>query len=108
MEVVIRVKVVHYVTTVSKIQPYLWQMKRENLKIEISSQCTNLRKQVTRIKIHTATSLDPSLFQAIAVMVYRLGISLSLDSSQEPFLGLQLNTRNLQTKKRDGITVKSH
>ena len=55
--------------------------------------------------LHTATSLDPSLFQAIAVMVYRLGISLILDSSQDPFLGLQLNTLNLQKEKERHMLI---
>ena len=46
----------------------------------------------------TATSLEPSLFHANALIVYKLGISFFLLSSQAPLRGLQLNTRNLCSK----------
>lgn len=45
---------------------------------------------------HTAQSREPSRFQAKAVTVYKLAISLGFASSQMLLRGLQLNTRSLE------------
>lgn len=45
--------------------------------------------------ILTAINRDPSLFHDRALIVYKLCISLGLDSSHWLLLGLQLNTRSL-------------
>lgn len=43
----------------------------------------------------TAHRREPSLFQANVVMLYRLGMSLGLDSSHNPLRGLQFRIRSL-------------
>lgn len=45
---------------------------------------------------HTAQSREPSRFQAKAVTVYKLAISLGFASSQILLRGLQLSTRSLK------------
>ena len=50
--------------------------------------------------ILTAVNLEPSFFQARAVMVYRLEISLALPSSHIPLRGLQFNILKLCKSER--------
>ena len=54
--------------------------------------------------ILTAQRREPSFFQARAVMVYRLGISLGEASSQVPRRGLQLKTLNLTRNTTQAYT----
>ena len=55
----------------------------------------------------TAIRRDPSFFQASVVIVYRLGMSFTLPSSNIPLRGLQLNTRSLQTNSQSQLVLLS-